>query len=184
MKVLNWQSIEPEDTKALNDFALYLKGCCKVMTKLYYMEELNTASTFLFYKPLLWNCPTSCRTIGRLRYKRSWRPTAQSRSQSLYSSLRNRLRYSPIQYLETYKNQWWVGIKDPMQVSHLLGPSLLCKHCGSTKRSSSSKHEQRCETCMSLLRWCLQYKALFRHVQKTHREKLNLLKGTLAWVFV
>lgn len=42
-KLLNWPSIKPEDPKALNEFALYLKGCCNGMTKLNYIDELNTA---------------------------------------------------------------------------------------------------------------------------------------------
>ncbi|KAL2083621.1 hypothetical protein ACEWY4_021394 [Coilia grayii] len=43
-KVLNWPNIKPEDPKALSEFALYLRGCCNVMSNLDYMNELNVAS--------------------------------------------------------------------------------------------------------------------------------------------
>lgn len=37
-KALNWPTIKYEESKALNDYALYLKGCCNAMAKLDYTK--------------------------------------------------------------------------------------------------------------------------------------------------
>ncbi len=44
-KALNWPAIKPEDPKALNEYVLFLKGCCNTMAKMDYMNELNVALT-------------------------------------------------------------------------------------------------------------------------------------------
>lgn len=43
-KALSWPTIRSEDSRALQDFALYLRGCCNAMEQLEYMEELDTSS--------------------------------------------------------------------------------------------------------------------------------------------
>lgn len=43
-RVLNWPSIKSEDVQELEDFALFLRGCCNAMTEIQYMEELNVPS--------------------------------------------------------------------------------------------------------------------------------------------
>lgn len=40
-KVLSWKSIRPEDTKALQDYYLFLRACCNAMEDVRYMKELN-----------------------------------------------------------------------------------------------------------------------------------------------
>lgn len=41
-KALSWPSIKSEDSKALSNFALFLRTCCNAMEELEYMEELDT----------------------------------------------------------------------------------------------------------------------------------------------
>ena len=43
-KALNWTAIRAEDGKMLQEYALYLRGCCNVMQDLQYLEELNILS--------------------------------------------------------------------------------------------------------------------------------------------
>ena len=43
-KLLGWPSIKSEDSKALRDFALFLRTCCNAMEELEYLEELDTIS--------------------------------------------------------------------------------------------------------------------------------------------
>lgn len=43
-KALFWPSIKPEDPKALQAFALFLRSCCNSMEDLEFMEELDTVS--------------------------------------------------------------------------------------------------------------------------------------------
>ena len=43
-KALSWSSIKSEDPRALEAFALYLRGCCNAMEEITYMEELDLSS--------------------------------------------------------------------------------------------------------------------------------------------
>lgn len=43
-KVLGWPVVKAEDVKALQELALFLRGCCNAMTEIQYMEELNIPS--------------------------------------------------------------------------------------------------------------------------------------------
>ena len=67
-KALSWPILKPEDPKALNEYALFLKGCCNAMTKLDYMEELNVASTL---KALVMKLP--------FKFRDKWRTKAQEK---------------------------------------------------------------------------------------------------------
>ena len=40
-KALAWQTIKAEDVKTLQAYSLFLRGCCSVMEKLQYMQQLN-----------------------------------------------------------------------------------------------------------------------------------------------
>lgn len=41
-RALNWSAIKPEDRGALQRYALFLRGCCKTMEDLQYMEDMNS----------------------------------------------------------------------------------------------------------------------------------------------
>ena len=43
-KAFGWPAIKGEDLKALQEFALFLRGCCNAMVEIQYMEEMNTPS--------------------------------------------------------------------------------------------------------------------------------------------
>ncbi|XP_034086675.1 uncharacterized protein LOC117555808 [Gymnodraco acuticeps] len=43
-KAMNWTSIRPDDGKALQAYAMYLRGCCNAMQDLKYMDELDIPS--------------------------------------------------------------------------------------------------------------------------------------------
>ncbi|KAK0146738.1 hypothetical protein N1851_013945 [Merluccius polli] len=43
-KAFGWPVIKAEDVQALQEFALFLRGCCNAMTEIQYMEELNIPS--------------------------------------------------------------------------------------------------------------------------------------------
>ncbi|KAL0152844.1 hypothetical protein M9458_051849, partial [Cirrhinus mrigala] len=43
-KVLSWKAIRPEDTRALQDYHLFLRACCNAMDDVRYMKELNLAT--------------------------------------------------------------------------------------------------------------------------------------------
>nr|XP_054607751.1 uncharacterized protein LOC129167238 [Nothobranchius furzeri] len=43
-KVICWPAIKTEEIQALQDFALFLRGCCNAMSDIHYMEELNLPS--------------------------------------------------------------------------------------------------------------------------------------------
>ncbi|KAK0131195.1 hypothetical protein N1851_034100 [Merluccius polli] len=43
-KALSWPMIKSEDSRTLQDFALFMRSCCNAMENLEYMEELNTIS--------------------------------------------------------------------------------------------------------------------------------------------
>jgi len=40
-KALSWLTIKTEDVRALQAYALYLRGCCNVMEELHFMQELD-----------------------------------------------------------------------------------------------------------------------------------------------
>ncbi|KAM7393992.1 hypothetical protein PAMP_020821 [Pampus punctatissimus] len=44
-KALLWPLIKPEDSKSLQDYAMFLRSCCNAMEEMSYMEELDTVST-------------------------------------------------------------------------------------------------------------------------------------------
>lgn len=43
-KALSWSPIKPEDSKALEAFALYLRGCHNAIAEIAYLEELDLSS--------------------------------------------------------------------------------------------------------------------------------------------
>lgn len=43
-KALNWPALRPEDNKALNEFALFLTGCCNTIDSVEYVEEMDSPS--------------------------------------------------------------------------------------------------------------------------------------------
>ncbi|KAI2645663.1 Cold shock protein 1 [Labeo rohita] len=43
-KVLSWKAIRSEDTRALQDYHLFLRACCNAMDDVCYMKELNLAT--------------------------------------------------------------------------------------------------------------------------------------------
>lgn len=43
-KVLSWKSMRPEDSKALQDYLLFLRACCNAMEDVRYMKELTLAT--------------------------------------------------------------------------------------------------------------------------------------------
>ena len=43
-KTLSWSQIKPEDSKPLQEYALFLRSCCNTMEEMEYMEELDTVS--------------------------------------------------------------------------------------------------------------------------------------------
>lgn len=45
-KALSWP-IKPEDTKALQVYGPFLKGCCNAMDKIQYMFELDTPANIM-----------------------------------------------------------------------------------------------------------------------------------------
>lgn len=44
-KALSWPLIKSEDSKSLQDYAMFLRSCCNAMEEMSYMEELDTVST-------------------------------------------------------------------------------------------------------------------------------------------
>lgn len=46
-KALSWSSIKPDDTKSLQAYALFLRGCCNAMEDINYMYELNLPTNML-----------------------------------------------------------------------------------------------------------------------------------------
>lgn len=40
-KALSWSTIKSEDVRALQAYALFLRGCCNVMEELHFMQELD-----------------------------------------------------------------------------------------------------------------------------------------------
>lgn len=46
-KALSWSSIKPDDTKALQVYTLFLRGCCNAMEDVSYMHELDMPSNML-----------------------------------------------------------------------------------------------------------------------------------------
>ena len=46
-KALSWSSIKPDDTKALQAYTLFLRGCCNAMEDVNNMQELNMSANLL-----------------------------------------------------------------------------------------------------------------------------------------
>lgn len=64
-KALAWQVVKAEDLRALQDYSLFLRGCCNIMGELHYVQELDM--------------PVNMRTIiSKLPYRmrEQWRTTA------------------------------------------------------------------------------------------------------------
>lgn len=64
-RALAWPTIKAEDVKALQAYALFLRGCCNAKEELHYMQELDM--------------PTNMRmVISKLPYKlrEQWRAIA------------------------------------------------------------------------------------------------------------
>ncbi len=40
-KVLQWPMVKGEDVTALQDYAVFLQGCCNAMSEIQYLQELN-----------------------------------------------------------------------------------------------------------------------------------------------
>lgn len=43
-KAVGWNAIKTEDRRGLNDYALFLKGCCNTMQDVEFVEEMNNPS--------------------------------------------------------------------------------------------------------------------------------------------
>lgn len=46
-KALSWSAIKPEDTKTLQAYTLFLRGCCNAMENVSYMHELDIPANML-----------------------------------------------------------------------------------------------------------------------------------------
>lgn len=46
-KALSWSAIKPEDTKTLQTYTLFLRGCCNAMENVNYMLELDVPANML-----------------------------------------------------------------------------------------------------------------------------------------
>ena len=77
-KVFGWPVIKAEDVKALQEFALFLRGCCNVMAEIRCMEELNIPSNM---RNVIMKWPyrlrdrwrsTACELQERQGYRATW----------------------------------------------------------------------------------------------------------------
>ena len=64
-KAFAWASMKPEDVKGLQEFSLFLRGCCNAMENLEYMEEMNVISNM---RTILMKLP--------YRLREGWRKSA------------------------------------------------------------------------------------------------------------
>ena len=44
-KVLSWTQMKSEDSKMLQDYAMFLRSCCNAMEEMEYTQELDTISS-------------------------------------------------------------------------------------------------------------------------------------------
>lgn len=63
-KALSWQAIKSEDGKALQAYALFLRGCCNVMEELQYMQELDMPVNM---RAIMWKLPFKMREQWRTK---------------------------------------------------------------------------------------------------------------------
>lgn len=64
-KVLSWTAIRADDTKALQAFTLFLRGCCNTMDDVNYLQELNmTANLMAIIKKLPYRLREKWRTVA------------------------------------------------------------------------------------------------------------------------
>ena len=64
-KVLAWQSIRSDDTKALQAYTLFLRGCCNTMDEVSYLQELNmTANMMAIIRKLPYRLRDKWRTVA------------------------------------------------------------------------------------------------------------------------
>ncbi|KAK0138796.1 hypothetical protein N1851_024658 [Merluccius polli] len=174
-KVLNWPNIKPEDPKALNEYSLYLKGCCNAMAKMNYMDELNVASTL---KAIVTKLPYKLRD--------RWRTKAQAKLEDNTS----RITFTDlVQFIEKQakicSNPIFGDIQEPVasrnkrpNVSKTLFRPKSTYATNVTTLSTpaapsmNSDVKTPCLCCDGA--HCLEICNHFK--KKTHREKLNLLK--------
>ncbi|KAK0152298.1 hypothetical protein N1851_006347 [Merluccius polli] len=64
-KALSWSSIKPDDTKALQVYTLFLRGCSTAMKDVHYMHELDMpANMLVIIKKLPYQLRDKWRTVA------------------------------------------------------------------------------------------------------------------------
>lgn len=174
-RVLNWPNIKPEDPKALNEFALYLNGCCNVMTKLNYMNELNTASTL---KSIVMKLPYKLRDKWRTKAQEKVESNSKITFTELVQFIEKQAKicsnpiFGDIQDSVVSRNKRPNASKSPARPKPSYATSVVTLSTP-VAPSMNSDVKPACFCCDGThsLEHCLDFK------KKTHREKLNLLKG-------
>ena len=61
-KAFGWPVIKTEDVQALQEYALFLRGCCNAMTEIQYMDEMNIPTNM---RRVIMKCPYKLRERWR-----------------------------------------------------------------------------------------------------------------------
>lgn len=169
-KALSWPQMKSEDSKVLQDYAMFLRSCCNTMEDLEYMDELNTVSSM---RSIALKLPYKLREKWRNKpYELQEQHNRRVRILDLVTFIERQARIAADPVFGYLQDQTVRGkIKSPVKLQALnsSGSSYVTNVALSPKET---KPERPCPFCSSnhTLNLCKDF------AKKAHRDTLSFLK--------
>ncbi|KAL2089185.1 hypothetical protein ACEWY4_016084 [Coilia grayii] len=171
-KALSWPQIKSEDSKSLQDYAMFLRSCCNAMEEMSYMEELDTVSTM---KSIILKLPYKLRERWRNKaYELQEQRDRRVRILDLVSFIEKQSRIAADPVFGDLQDQTAVRGKTRAPVKAQTSKSTSSSYVTSVALPlKETKPEPSCHFCSSkhTLDSCKTF------MKKAHRDKLSFLKS-------
>ncbi len=175
-KALSWPQIKSEDSRSLQDYAMFLRSCCNAMEEMEYMEELDTVSNM---RSLVFKLPYKLRERWRNKaYELQEERSRRIRILDLVSFVEKQARvaadpvFGDLQDPSTVKGKVAVKPRSAIksQMSKSVGSSFATDVTVAPREKNPDPFCPFC-SCKHTLELCKQF------METTHRNKLNFLKN-------
>ncbi|KAL2086463.1 hypothetical protein ACEWY4_017522 [Coilia grayii] len=171
-KALSWPQIKSEDSKSLQDYAMFLRSCCNAMEEMSYMEELDTVSTM---KSIILKLPYKLRERWRNKaYELQEQRDRRVRILDLVSFIEKQSCIAADPVFGDLQDQTAVRGKTRAPVKAQTSKSTSSSYVTSVALPlKETKPEPSCHFCSSkhTLDSCKTF------MKKAHRDKLSFLKS-------
>ncbi|KAL2092730.1 hypothetical protein ACEWY4_012528 [Coilia grayii] len=171
-KALSLPQIKSEDSKSLQDYAMFLRSCCNAMEEMSYMEELDTVSTM---KSIILKLPYKLRERWRNKaYELQEQRDRRVRILDLVSFIEKQSRIAADPVFGDLQDQTAVRGKTRAPVKAQTSKSTSSSYVTSVALPlKETKPEPSCHFCSSkhTLDSCKTF------MKKAHRDKLSFLKS-------